>query len=246
MEINITIRFYEELNDFLEPCIRKQDLSIDTKEGNSVGNLIESMGIPRSSVNLVLVNGHSAGFDRILQENDRVSVYPMFERFNIGSVSVLEHSPLRELTFLCDVHLGRLTKYLRMLGFDTWYNNDYDDNNLIYQSNRHHRILLSRSKKLTKSKKLLRRYLVNQTDPVKQIREIITYFDLKKDIAPMSRCLECNDGVKPIAKEAVKHRVDELIFEINDEYTECKGCGRLYWKGSHYDSMMRWIRKILN
>ena len=244
MKIKVTIRFYEELNEFLKAGIRKQDLLVDAEKGLSVGALIESQGPPCSAVDLILVNGQAVDFDYMLQSNDRVSVYPVFERFNIESVSCLEQAPLRNLKFICDVHLGRLAKYLRMLGFDTLYNNDYDDNILIRLSNAHNRILLSRDKALHFNKKLRRRYLVKLTEPGKQVREVVEFFDLKNDITPMTRCLECNGSVYPVSRETVKHRVDEYIFETNNSFTECTGCGKLFWKGSHYDSMMKWIREM--
>ncbi len=246
MKINTTIRFYEELNDYLSEDIRRQDILIDTKEGNSVGELIYSFGVACAAVDLILVNGHSANFDYILQDNDQISVYPVFERFNITSVSLIENSPLRNLKFICDDHLGRLAKYLRMLGFDTLYNNDYDHNILISLSNSHNRILLSRDKKLLLNKKITRRYLVKQAEPGEQVREVLEYFDLKKNITPMSRCLECNGVVQQVPEESVKHRIEKYIIEINDEFTECKGCGKIFWKGSHYDSMMKRIRKIVD
>jgi len=244
MKINITIRFYEELNDYLKTSIRKQDLFIDVEKNLPVGALIESLGPPCSAVDLILVNGQSANFDYVLQDNDRISVYPVFERLNITSVSLLENSPLRKLRFICDDHLGRLAKFLRMLGFDTLYEDDYDDSIIIRLSKTHHRILLTRDKKLLLNKQITRRYLVNQTEPAKQVREVVEFFDLKNSITPMSRCLECNGVVQSVSREVVKNRVDKNIFEINNEFTECTECRKLFWRGSHYDSMMKWIEKI--
>ncbi|MBC2715546.1 MAG: twitching motility protein PilT [Desulfobacteraceae bacterium] len=246
MKINVIIRFYEELNDYLKPGGQKQDIYIDIEKGICVGNLIESLGPPCSSVDLVLVNGQPVDFDSLLQNNDRVSVYPVFEMFDIKSVSILENSPLRQLKFICDDHLGRLAKYLRIFGFDTLYENDYDDNIMIQFSNTHNRILLTRDKKLLLDKKITRRYLVKQTDPVQQVREVLEFFDLKNYIMPMSRCLKCNGLVHPVLKETVKHRVDNNIFQISNAFSECTGCGKLYWKGSHYDSMMKWIQEMMD
>jgi len=246
MKIRITIRFYEELNDFLKTDIQKQDLFAGVEKGLSVGTVIESYEVPCSAVDLILINGQSENFDYILQNNDHVSVYPVFERFNIESISCLENSPLRNLKFICDVHLGRLAKYLRMLGFDTLYKNDYNETEMIQLSNAQNRILLTRDKKILSNKKITRRYLIKQTEIVEQIRELLEFFDLKKNIMPMSRCLECNGVAQPASREAVKHRVDPYIFEINKEFSECTDCGKLYWKGSHYNSMMKWIRDRLD
>lgn len=246
MNINSIIRFYEELNQYIHKSDQKTDISVNIEKGTTVGALIESLGPPGSAVDLILVNGKPKGFDYILRDNDRVSVYPVFERLNIESVSVIPHSPLRQLMFVCDVHLGRLAKYLRMLGFDTLYSNLYKDEQLIRISNAQNRILLSRDRQLIQDKHVTRRYLISHADPEEQIREIISYFDLKNNIAPMTRCLKCNGLVRPVAKEAVRPQVDKPVFERNEEFCECMECGKLYWKGSHYDAMMQWIRKVLD
>ena len=246
MKINITIRFYEELNDYLESGGKKQDLFIDTEKGKSVGELIESMGPACSEVDLILVNGQPAGFDYLLQDNDRISVYPVFERFNIESVSVFENSPLRKLKFICDVHLGRLAKYLRMLGLDTLYENDYNNTEMIQLSNTQNRILLTRDKNFLLNKKITRRYIVKQPEPDDQLYDVLDFFDLKNHLMPLSRCLECNGVVTPVARESVKERVDKDIFIKNSAFSECTGCGKIYWKGSHYDSMMQRIRKMVD
>ncbi|MFZ2632464.1 MAG: Mut7-C RNAse domain-containing protein [Desulfosalsimonadaceae bacterium] len=246
MKIKVTIRFYEELNDYLKSGIRKQDLFIDIEKTLSVGDLIQSLGPPCSVVDLILVNGQPAGFDYILQDNDRISVYPVFERLNIQSVSPLANSPLRKLRFICDVHLGRLAKYLRMVGFDTLYGNSYDDNLLIHLSNSQQRILLTRDAEILLNKKVSRRYRVKQAEPREQVREVLEFFDLKNNIMPMSRCLECNGLINPVSKETVGHRVDQPVFEITDDFTECAGCGKIYWKGTHYDSMMKGIREVVD
>jgi len=246
MKMNITIRFYEELNNYLNADIRKQDIFIETKEGSSVGDIIGLFGVPCSVVDLILVNGQSSNFDYILQEKDHVSIYPVFERFNIESISMIKHSPLRKIKFLCDVHLGRLAKYLRMLGFDTFYKNAYDQNMLFKLLNEDKRILLSQDKKILLCKKIIRRYRIKQTGSGEQLREVISYFDLKNHIVPMSRCLECNGIVKAVPKEAVKHRIDRYTYDTNDEFTECTDCRKVFWKGSHYNSMMKQIRKIMD
>ena len=243
--MKITIRFYEELNNYLKTNIRKQDLFIEVEKGLPVGKLIESLGPPCSAVDLILVNGNSVGFDYILRDNDRVSVYPVFERFDIASVTRLDQAPLRNLKFICDVHLGRLAKYLRMLGFDTLYKNNYDDNILIRLSNLHNRVLLSRDKELIENKQLLRRYLIRQSEPDEQVIEVVSYFDITNQISSLLRCLECNGIVKAVSKESVKHLIDSYIYKTNNEFTNCTDCKKIFWKGSHYDAMIRQVQELM-
>src|SRR5262249_34614102 len=113
-----TFRFYAELNDFLpqqsraKPIIRRFDVSGPVKD------FIESFGVPHTEVDLVLVNGESARFSHILRDGDYVSIFPVFESFDIARVSLVRPAPLRNLRFVLDVHLARLAAYLRMSGFD--------------------------------------------------------------------------------------------------------------------------------
>jgi len=120
MNILVSIRFYEELNDFLPLKRRKQEFSLSVKGSPSVKHLIESLGVPHTAVDLILVNGRSVPFTYTLQDGDLISVYPAFEAFDISTVSKLREKPLRTLKFILDIHLGKLSKYLRLLGFDSW------------------------------------------------------------------------------------------------------------------------------
>lgn len=121
----VFFRFYEELNDYLPEELRKVWFECLIENETSVSEKIQSLGIPLDNIDLILVNQQSRGFGYILQDGDRISVYPVFELFDLSEVSRLREKPLRNPTFICDVHLGRLCKYLRMLGWDTLYSNHY-------------------------------------------------------------------------------------------------------------------------
>ncbi len=113
-----TFRFYEELNDFLSPDRRKIAFDYAFNGTPSVKDSIEAIGVPHPEVDLILVNDVSVGFDHLLNGGERVAVYPMFERVDISSLTRLRPNPLREPRFVLDVHLGKLARYLRLLGFD--------------------------------------------------------------------------------------------------------------------------------
>jgi len=246
MKHRITIRFYEELNDFLPPDSQKKDICVRVDQGCTVGTLIKSFGPTDSDVDLILVNGRSVDFSHTLKNNDRVSVYPVFETFDISSITSLRNTPLRDLKFICDVHLGRLAKYLRMLGFDTWYKNNYADKKIFDLSDKQKRILLTKNKKLLENKKITRGFLIQHADPRRQLMKIVNYFDLKTIVNPLSRCLICNGCIEKINKEALQHRVKPTIRERYDTFFRCTECDHIYWKGSHFESMTGWIGRILN
>jgi len=120
-------RFYEELNDFLPLDRRKKQFQYDYRDSPSVKDAVESIGVPHVEIDLIVANGKSVDFSYRLKNDDYISVYPVFESFNISPVTHLREKPLREIKFVADVHLGKLTKYLRLCGFDTYYRPDIDD-----------------------------------------------------------------------------------------------------------------------
>lgn len=145
-----SIRFYEELNDFLPPERRKVCFNHDFQRRASIKDVIEALGVPHTEIELLLVNGDSVDFSYIVQHGDRISVYPLFESFDVQPLIRVRLRPLRTTRFVLDVHLGKLARYLRLLGFDTLYRNDYDDAELASLASAEQRILLTRDRDLLK------------------------------------------------------------------------------------------------
>jgi dipeptidase D len=241
----VTIRFYEELNDYLPAENRKRDIRLSMERPLPVRELIVSLGIPPSEVDLILVNGQSAAFSRTVAGGDRIAVYPVFEALDISCAVRLRDRPLRRMRFFADVHLARLARYLRMLGFDTVWEPDCPDEEIIRRSLREKRIILSRDAGLLRSRSVLRGYRVDGTDPRKQIVEVVRRFDLGFLIAPFSRCMVCNGQVARTPKEELAQRLDSGIYSRFEEFFGCTGCGRIYWKGTHHRSMDRFIENIM-
>jgi uncharacterized protein with PIN domain len=238
-------RFYEELNDFLPPEKRKR-LFLYSFNGNpSVKDAVEALGIPHVEVDLILVNSLSVDFSYKLKNEDKVSVYPVFESFNIASVTHLREKPLRVLKFVSDVHLGKLTKYLRLCGFDTYYRTDFNDQEIINLAFTDKRVILARDKGLLKNKKVTYGYWIRSQNPWEQIKEIFIRFDLKKQITLFTRCMECNGLLKDIAKEEILNRLLPKTQLYYHEFKICSDCERIYWNGSHYESMKRYINTLL-
>ena len=111
-------RFYEELNDYLPPGLRKRTITREITGTPSVKDAIEALGVPHTEIDLILVDGRSVRFDCRLRGGERVAVYPEFERFDITPLHRLRPKPLREPRFVADVHLGTLARFLRLLGFE--------------------------------------------------------------------------------------------------------------------------------
>ena len=151
-------RFYEELNDFLPLARRKVDFSCEFAGTPAVVDLVEAIGVPHTEVDLILVDGTSVGFGHRLCGGERVAVYPVFELLDISPLNHLRPEPLREPCFVLDVHLGRLARYLRLLGFDVLYETDYEDAQIAAISCAEGRIVLTRDKGLLKRGAVQRGY----------------------------------------------------------------------------------------
>ena len=150
--LKVTFRFYEELNDFLPKYRRKVDFEATFKGKRSIKDMIEALGVPHTEVDLILVDGKSVDFTYILQDKDRVSVYPVFESLNITNVTHLRKIPLRRNKFIADINLGNIVKYMRALGFDLFYNSLLSTREIIEISKRENRIILTKDSKLLKFK----------------------------------------------------------------------------------------------
>jgi len=239
-------RFYEELNDFLPFDKKKTPFSYHFDGTPRIRDVIEAIDVPHTEVDLILVNGKSVGFDYHLLHRDRVSIYPVFESLDISPIVLLRKKPLRKSTFILDVHLGRLAKSLRMLGFDSFYRNDYEDSEIISISLKEKRIILTRDRGVLKRKAVTHGYWIKSTRPEKQIQEVLRRFDLFSQIRPFHRCMMCNGIINKIDKSTKMHELPAATALYYKEFNGCLTCGRIYWKGSHYNKMLARINELVN
>jgi hypothetical protein len=237
-------RFYAELNDFLPPNRRQHEFDAPLDGSPAVKHVIESLGAPHPEVDLILVNGQAVDFNYHLRDGDRVSVYPVFESFDITPLNRLRPHPLRQPRFVLDGHLGRLATSLRLLGFDTLYDNDAEDEKLARLASDEKRILLTRDRGLLKRRLVTRGYCVRQDNPRCQIVEIIERFDLRNAAAPFTRCLRCNGLLEAVNKAEVFDQLQPDTRRFYDEFHHCTTCGQVYWKGSHYQRMLRLLKEL--
>jgi len=239
-------RFYAELNDHLP--LEQQFRTVERQffVPASVKDMVESLGVPHTEIDLVLVNGESSDFSRLVQDGDRVAVYPMFESLDIGAVLRVRPRPLREPRFVLDVHLGKLAAYLRLLGFDALYSNQAGDPELVEISSKQSRILLTRDRGLLKHSAVTRGYWLRETDSRRQAAETVRRFDLGRALRPFTRCMVCNHELRAVPAAEVQDRVPPGIRASRREFRECAGCRRVYWNGSHTSRMQRWIEQLAN
>jgi uncharacterized protein with PIN domain len=230
-------RVYAELNDFLPEERRQREFAYAFDGAPAVKDAIEALGIPHPEVDVILVNGRSVDFSHHLQDGDRVAVYPVFESLDVTPLVRLRPAPLRRTAFIADVHLGKLARLLRLAGFDTLYRNDLADDEIVRLSLAEHRIILTRDRGLLKVGAVTHGCCIRSHDPYEQLAEVIRRFDLHRQIRPFHRCLRCNGAVEPVDKAEIIHRLPPRTARAFDEFTRCRDCGHLYWKGSHWEKL---------
>jgi uncharacterized protein len=143
-----------------------------------------------------------------------------------------------------DNHLGKLATFLRIMGLDAAYRNDYQDDELAEVASREGRILLTRDRGLLMRKVVSQGYCVRALDPRQQAVEIVRRFDLYGHIRPFRRCLRCNSLLHPVDKQAIIERLEPLTRQYYDEFHICPQCDKIYWKGSHYEHMEKFLEGI--
>jgi uncharacterized protein with PIN domain len=240
----VQLRFYEELNDFLAPTLRKVTFSHKFDRRASVKDMIESFGVPHTEVDIILINGHSVDFSCIVQDGDRISVYPVFESLDISPLVRLRPAPLRSPAFVLDSNLGRLARYLRLLGFDCLYQNDYDDEAVANIADQGQRIVLTRDRALLQRKIITRGYFVRAVRPRPQVKEVLARFDLYRLVDPFNRCIRCNGDLQAVDKQAIEDRLEPKTREYFDSFRQCTACGQIYWQGSHHARSLRLIEEL--
>jgi uncharacterized protein with PIN domain len=243
---HVWFRFYEELNDFLPLLKRKTSFEYSFKGNPSAKDAIEALGIPHVEVDMIIVNGKPVDFSYKIKNEDQISVYPVFESMDISGVSPLRDKPLRVTKFVADVHLGRLSKYLRLCGFDTYFDADLSDNQIIGISLKEHRIILTRDRGLLKNKIVTHGYWIRSMKPEMQLKEVLQKFDLRNRLNPFVRCLKCNGLIEDVNKVEVKDRLLQRTKDFYTDFKRCKVCGNIYWEGSHYERMKKFILSISN
>lgn len=241
----ITFRFYEELNDFLPNHLRKRDFGSKFKGRQSVKDKIESLGVPHTEVDLILVNGKSVDFGYILEDGDQISVYPVFETLDIQGVTRLRRLPLRRPRFIADVNIHDIVKTMRLLGLDVFEDKTLSPDEIVHISRKERRIILTGSPNLLKRRGVTHGIFIRSGNREEQIRRIVERLSLKDLCRPFSRCLLCNTLLEAVEKEAVRERIPPKTRRRCSDFARCPSCDKLFWRGNHYEKIEVKVDRIL-
>ena len=197
----------------------------------TVGHLVQSAGVPMTEVGDLVVAGVSVSYRSRLQEQDWLEVVgrPLPQPLDGPAL------------FLLDVHLGALARRLRLLGVDTAYDTDADDEDLVGQAEREDRVLLTRDRGLLMRRALRRAAFVRGQDPDDQLAEVIERF--QPPLRPWTLCLVCGGRLMPVSKAEVAHRLEPGTLRTQQKFSRCRSCDQVYWHGAHDARLQQVVRR---
>jgi uncharacterized protein len=231
--VPVWFRFHGELNDFLTASRRHNEFEHAAGSTDTIKHVIESLGVPHTEIGQVLVNGKVVPSSARVAEGDRIEIYP-------------HRQPviLSEPRFALDGHLGRLAAYLRMLGFDVWYDRFADDARLAAVSGGEARTLLTRDVGLLKRREVESGYCVRRDKPHDQLREVSRRFALYSRFIPFTRCMDCNGILRAVAKDEVADLLPPHTRETKNEFSRCGDCQKIFWRGTHYARLLKLLESL--
>lgn len=246
--MGVQVLFHGCLDDFLPPSGRGRPVTQHTRRRTSLKDLVESLGVPHTEIAALTLNDCPAAFETLIEppedEHWQVGAWPARSPGHLLSGQALQPPRPRPARFVLDVHLGRLARYLRLLGFDVCWRNDFSDEELADISAAQRRILLTRDRRLLYRRRIVHGYFVRDTDPARQVEEVCRRFELHDEIAAFRRCARCNAPLVKVSKASVAGRLEARTLTWYDEFHRCSGCRHIYWKGSHFTRLSAWIETL--
>ncbi len=243
-QFTASFRCFGNLPALLKRRYRDASIVYRFKRHPAVKDAIESMGIPHTEVDVIVANGCSVDFHYQLQHLDTIDVYPLGCTVPAGTVLHLSAPPVEPVAFVIDLHLGKLTRRLRLLGFDCLYQNDFSDAEIMQLSFDQQRVILTRDRGILKHRQVVHGYLVRSDQVDEQIREVIDRYQLIDQIHAWRRCMACNGLLEKIEKAAIAERLQPLTRRYYLDFRRCRVCQRLYWQGSHFEKISRWLETL--
>lgn len=223
---------------------RKKPVIQQVTRSASIKDVIESFGVPHTEVGRIECQGIPVDFSHLVKPGQKFDVHPVPAPFDVTSPSSLRPAPLQNLRFIVDVNVGRLAKYIRLAGFDTAYDIDVRAPAIVRDLIQDPRVVITRDLSLLKRKEVVYGRYVRSVNPTEQLREVLQFFGIEKQVRPLTRCLECNSSLKPIEKDVIRHRLQPLTDKYYRRFSICTHCNKLYWAGSHVEKMMRSFKEL--
>jgi len=238
----VRLCFHGDLGVFLKSKAGDAVIERRLAEKTSIKDVIESCGVPHPEVDLIMVDEQTVGFDHTLATDTKVEVFPVENRGTDRTEKQLQLVGMDR--FVSDGHLGRLTRNLRLLGFDVAYCQNADDRQLLEVMVRENRALLTRDRRLLMHAIVQHGYWPRSQNADEQTIEVVRRFDLSELIAPFTRCLRCNAPLEAVAKADIISKLEPLTKIYYDQFRRCPDCKQIYWSGSHFPKLQRRVEEI--
>ncbi len=230
-----TMHYYGELNYFLPLSHRNVDFTYLFDGKPSIKDAIEANHVPHTEVGCILVNGKAVDFSYHLLDNDYAAIHPVKSQAELSSPISLRSAAIP--VFIADVHLGKLVRYLRLCGIDVFFDPRLDDEGIIKRALKEQRIILTRDRRLLHVKEIVHGCCLHSQTPIVQLHEVIDRYDLMKVIKPFSRCMVCNGKLLEVEKNSIINRLEPKTRIYYDRFRRCEKCGKIFWKGSHFERL---------
>ena len=154
-----------------------------------------------------------------------------------------------EVKFIVDNNVGKLAKWLRIMGYDALFFDAEDDSNMIATALAEGRVILTRDTRIMKRRVVtsgqLKAILIKSDEPTQQMHQVIDALNLGCQYRPFAICLECNQPLLERSKQQVKDLVPPYVFQTQSQFMECPACHRIYWRGTHWQAMTRKLEKFI-
>ena len=240
------LRFYASLNDFLPASRRQVTYPCPFNPPVSVKHLVEAEGVPHPEVALILANGAPVAFSYLVQPGDRIAVYPALTNLRLPGAPLLRPSLPYPPVFILDNHLGRLARYLRLLGFDALYpSNQFTDQELAQLAHEQNRVMLTRDRGLLMRNLVIHGYCLRSMDPRQQLLDVLHRFQLRAAVKPWQRCLRCNGLLASVDKAEILERLAPKTKKYYDDFKICPDCRQIYWQGSHFAALQELVTQAV-
>ena len=154
-----------------------------------------------------------------------------------------------EIKFIVDHNVGKLAKWLRIIGYNALLFTEEDDGKMVKTALAQNRVILTRDTQIMRRRVVtsgrLKAILIENSDPKAQLRQIVDALNLDYQFRPFSLCLECNQRLVARNKDEVRDSVPPYVFEIRSQFMECPCCHRIYWQGTHWAEMSRELESLM-
>jgi uncharacterized protein len=221
-----------------------RELERPLPHGATTKSLAEGVGVPHTEIDGLCLDGRWGGFEAHPEPGSLLELHPWATPRRVPPHARLLREHAEAPSFVADVHLGSLMRRLRLAGFDVRFDPAMDDAALARTSAEEDRVVLTRDRKLLMRKVVERGCLVLAEGLDAQLAQVFCRFELSRFIRPLTRCVRCNGAIVRVEKQAVEARLEPGTRREFDEFYACADCGRVYWKGAHYRSLVTLVDRL--